>query len=175
VPGITRVALVGRIEGSEADRGQQVPPKSRTGVVMRALGIEPLLLYYWDPATVPALIRGAALQGVQGLVFDPAFPFYQQPVFGTIVREAERVRMPVMYTMLSAVADGGLMAHGTDPAIAWRRIPAFVDRILRGANPAEIPIEEPSKVEFHVNVRAAKAIGLEIPSSVLLRADRVFQ
>jgi putative ABC transport system substrate-binding protein len=78
-----------------------------------------------------------------------------------------------MQGILRAAEEGGFMAHGIDYSANFRRVPYYVDRILRGGNPAEIPIEQPSRIELHVNVGAAKAIGLAIPRSVLLQADKV--
>ena len=67
------------------------------------------------------------------------------------------------------------MSYGADIVETWRRAAVFVDKILRGANPAKIPIEQPSKFELVINLKAAQSIGLTIPQSVLLRADEVIQ
>lgn len=92
---------------------------------------------------------------------------------GAIAREAIRQRVPIMQGVLHAVGEGGLMAHGVDDTIAHRREPYYVDRILRGDKPGDIPVEQPTRVAFHLNLKAAKAIGLTVPPSVLLQADRV--
>ena len=90
-------------------------------------------------------------------------------------QEAVRLRLPIMHLWLPAAARGGLMSHGTDMSANWRRLPHFIDRILRGEKPDTMPIEQLGNPEFHVNLKAARALGLEIPRSVLLQADRVFE
>ena len=73
------------------------------------------------------------------------------------------------------IAEGGLFAHSFDESAAWHRAPYYVDRILDGDKPGDIPIEQPSKVTLHVNLATARKIGLEVPRSLLLQADRVFE
>jgi putative ABC transport system substrate-binding protein len=99
-----------------------------------------------------------------------------------LVRHARRVaelaaksRLPAMYTFRLYVEAGGLISYGADFNENWRRAAAFVDKILRGAKPADLPVEQPSKFELVVNLRAAKALGLTIPPSLLLRADQVIE
>ena len=71
------------------------------------------------------------------------------------------------------VDSGGLMSYSTDEITAFRRAATFIDKILKGAKPADLPVEQTSKFEFVINLRTAKQIGLDIPQSVLFRADRV--
>jgi putative ABC transport system substrate-binding protein len=80
-----------------------------------------------------------------------------------------------MYGFRQYVEAGGLIAYDADVFEIWRRAAVFVDKILKGANPADLPIEQPSKFALVINLRAAKALGLTIPQSVLLRADEVIQ
>ena len=88
---------------------------------------------------------------------------------------AERHRIPVMHEALSAADSGGLMAYGIDITRLYRRAPYYIDRILRGTKPGDIPIEEPTEVELRVNLKAAKAVGLSIPQSLLVQASRVIE
>jgi putative ABC transport system substrate-binding protein len=86
-----------------------------------------------------------------------------------------RSRLPVIYGSRPYVEAGGLIAYGADLSEIWRRAAVFVDKILKGAKPADLPVEQPSKFELVVNLRAAKALGLTVPPSLLLRADQVIK
>jgi ABC-type uncharacterized transport system substrate-binding protein len=92
-----------------------------------------------------------------------------------IVGLALKSRLPSMYPNREAVEAGGLMYYGTDPADSYRRVAYFVDKILKGAKPAELPVEQPTKFEFVINLKTAKQIGLTIPQKVLGRADKVIR
>ena len=80
-----------------------------------------------------------------------------------------------MYENRLYVEAGGLISYGTDLVVIWRRAAVFVDKILKGAKPADLPVEQPTRFELVVNRRAAKALGLTIPPLILLRADQVIE
>ncbi|HET9881810.1 MAG TPA: ABC transporter substrate binding protein, partial [Candidatus Binatia bacterium] len=88
---------------------------------------------------------------------------------------AMKSRLPSMYGRRAAVEAGGLMSYGADLADSYRRVAYFVDRILKGAKPADLPVEQPTKFELVINLKTAKQIGLTIPPNVLARADRVIK
>jgi putative tryptophan/tyrosine transport system substrate-binding protein len=92
-----------------------------------------------------------------------------------IVDFALKSRSPSMYTTREAIDIGGLMYYGADLADSYRRIAYYVDRILKGAKPADLPVEQPTKFELVINLKTAKQIGLAIPPNVLARADRVIR
>ena len=88
---------------------------------------------------------------------------------------ALKSRLPSMYVNREFVDAGGLMSYGADLADSYRRVAYFVDRILKGAKPADLPVEQPTKFELVINLKTAKQIGLTIPPKVLARANRVIK
>jgi putative tryptophan/tyrosine transport system substrate-binding protein len=92
-----------------------------------------------------------------------------------IAELAARKHLPAMYALREYVETGGLIAYGADVNAVWRRAAVFVDKIMKGAKPAELPVEQPTKFELVINLKTAKALGLTIPPSLLLRADQVIE
>ncbi len=92
-----------------------------------------------------------------------------------IIDQAARTRLPVIYQWGEAVRDGGLLSYGPTRAEVFRALVAKIDRVLRGAKPSDLPVEQPTKFELVINLKTAKALGLTIPQSVLMRADEVIQ
>jgi putative ABC transport system substrate-binding protein len=90
-------------------------------------------------------------------------------------RLLQPTRLPVAYAWREQVAAGGLLSYGPDLAAAHRRVAVYVDKILKGAKPADLPVEQPNEFDLVINLRTAKALGLTIPQSLLLRADEVIQ
>jgi putative ABC transport system substrate-binding protein len=92
-----------------------------------------------------------------------------------IVDFAAKNRLPAMYGLEAYVGAGGLMHYGPNVTDMYRRAATYVDKILKGAKPGDLPVEQPTKLEFVINLKTAKALGLTIPQSILSRADRVFE
>jgi putative ABC transport system substrate-binding protein len=88
---------------------------------------------------------------------------------------ALKSRLPSVYTNRTAVDAGGLMSYGADLADSYRRVAYYVDRILKGAKPADLPVEQPTKFEFVINLKTAKQIGLTIPPEVIARATKLIK
>jgi putative ABC transport system substrate-binding protein len=102
---------------------------------------------------------------------DPLIASYR----GRFVDLAARLRLPAMYPSRQFVDAGGLMFYGGSIPEMYRRAAVYVDRILKGARPGELRVEQPTKFDMVVNLRTAKALGLTLPQSLLLRADEVLQ
>jgi len=84
-------------------------------------------------------------------------------------------RLPGMFPFKENVVAGGLMSYGADPKDLYRRAAVYIDKILKGAKPADLPVEQASKYELVINLKTAKALGLELPATVLARADEVIE
>ena len=92
-----------------------------------------------------------------------------------IILAAARNNVPAVYLASEFARDGGLLSYGVDPLDNSRRAAPYVDRILRGAKPGDLPVQFPTKFEMVVNLKTAKALGLAVPQSILLRADEVIE
>jgi putative tryptophan/tyrosine transport system substrate-binding protein len=104
------------------------------------------------------------------------------PAGGPLLADGKRIvgfalksRLPSTYNNREAVVAGGLMSYGADVAASYRRVAYYVDRILKGAKPADLPVEQPTKFELVINLKTAKQIGITIPQSLLYRADKVIK
>ena len=110
---------------------------------------------------------------------DGLYSFVPGPVMRPnqkrIVDFALKSRLPSVYSSRGYVEAGGLMSYGADLADGYRRVAIYVDKILKGANPADLPVEQPTKFELVINLKTAKQIDLTIPPEVLARADRIIK
>jgi len=101
------------------------------------------------------------------------------PVFGNdtanLSKLAAQNLLPAMYSSSTFAEAGGLLSYGPSFSDNWRRAAVFVDKILKGAKPADLPVEQPTKFELVINLKTARALGLTIPQSLLLRADQVIE
>jgi putative tryptophan/tyrosine transport system substrate-binding protein len=92
-----------------------------------------------------------------------------------IILAAARNNVPAVYWLSAFAGDGGLLSYGADQVDLWRRAASYVGRILRGEKPGDLPVQFPTKFEMAVNLKTAKALGLTVPQSILLRADEVIE
>jgi putative ABC transport system substrate-binding protein len=125
-----------------------------------------------ERSALTSAFRQARRQAQAALVLgDPLTITHRQE----ITKLAASNRLPAMYPFLAFMDSGGLMAYGPDSRVLYRRAAEYVDKILRGAKPADLPIEQPTQFKLVVNLKTAKALGLTIPESILLRADEVIR
>jgi putative ABC transport system substrate-binding protein len=139
----------------------------------RRLALEPVMLPVHDVAELKTSVESFARATAGSIVVMPdAFLLANRAVIFDL---AAKNALPVMYPFPVFASEGGLMAYGVDMADLNRRAAAYVDRILKGAKPVDLPVQAPTKFELVVNLKTAKAQGLTIPRSVLIRADRVIE
>jgi ABC-type uncharacterized transport system substrate-binding protein len=139
----------------------------------RSLGQQMLDLNASTPSEIDAAFAAMRQQRVGALLVGgtPFFSSRRQQIVALTARDA----IPAMYTNREFVEEGGLISYGNDTADAYRRAGVYVGRILNGASPSDLPVDQATKFDLVVNVRAAKAIGLTIPESFLVRADEVIE
>lgn len=125
------------------------------------------------PREIDESFAAIARGGFHGLALttDPSL----EPQTPRIIKFASEQRLPALYPFSTAVQNGGLMSYSVDLFAIWRRAASHVDRILKGENPAEIPIEQPTRVVLKINLKTAHALGISIPPMLLARADEVIE
>ena len=144
-----------------------------TEVAARTLGLQLQTFEVRTPNDLDDAFEEMTRGGFQALVqVNDAMLFSQR---ARIVELAARRRVPAMYEGREFVEAGGLMSYGPNLAENFRRAATYVDKILKGAKPADLPVEQPTKFELVINLKTAKALGLTIPSSILARADELIQ
>jgi putative tryptophan/tyrosine transport system substrate-binding protein len=139
----------------------------------QSLKVEPIAAPVHSDAEIEAVITSLGREPGGGLVVMPDNFMLVRSV--PIISLAARNNVPAVYTDHIFVRRGGLLSYGADRVDIFRRAATYVDRILRGAQPAELPVQLPTKFEMAVNLKTAKALGLTVPQSILLRADEVIE
>lgn len=168
VPGLTRIAML----WSPNDPGMSLA-FGRVEVASRTLRLVLLSLAVRDPAEVPGTLQAAETGRAQALIVT-AQPFTIRHQT-EILNVATKLRLPAMYTDRRFVDAGGLMAYGPSLVDVYRRAAMYADRTLKGAKPADLPVEQPTKFEFVINRRTAETLGLAIPPALIARADQVIE
>src|SRR5215831_19751231 len=168
VPKIRRVAIL-----SNPDNAYHQLAIRQVNVAARSLGVQLQLLEARGPNEFDGAFAAMAKERVGALlvVSDTIFNSHRT----RLADLAARSRLPAAYGVRESVEAGGLMSYGPSFLESYRRAATYVDQILKGAKPAELPVEQPTKYELVINMKTAKALGLTIPQSVLLRADEVIQ
>ncbi len=168
VPGLERLASL-RNMGFTAD----LPWEKELERAARSVGIQSLTLDVRKREDIGPAFDRAVRQRVGALVLplDTVFQTHSK----LIVELAANHRLPVIYQSREFVVDGGLISYGVNYPDLYRRAAAYVDKIFKGAKPGDLPIEQPAKFDLVINLKTAKALGIIIPQSVLVRADEVIQ
>jgi putative ABC transport system substrate-binding protein len=139
----------------------------------RSLKIVPISAPVHSDVEIETAIIGLGREPRDGLVVMP--DIFTVAHRAPIILAAARNNLPAVYPQSFFARDGGLLSYGVDQVDIWRRAASYVDRILRGAKPAELPVQLPTKFEMILNRKTAKALGLEVPLSIRLRADEVIE
>jgi putative ABC transport system substrate-binding protein len=139
----------------------------------RSLKVAPIIEPVHSDAEIETAISALGREPGGGLVvLGDAFTLAHR---GPIISAAARNNVPAVYTQSAYVRDGGLLSYGVDTVDTWRQAASYVDRILRGAKPGDLPVQLPVKYEMVLNLKTAKALGLAVPPSIRLRADEVIE
>ena len=126
-----------------------------------------------NTAEIESAVTAFAAEPDSGLIAAPhAVTFANRDV---IVALAARFRLPAVYAFRNFTASGGLVSYGTNPIELWQQGASYVDRVLKGAKPADLPAQFPTKYELVINLKTAKALGLTVPPTLLGRADDVIE
>jgi len=149
------------------------PQWSEAETAARSLRIQPILLDLRARDDLPRLFDRATKERVQGLVIG--LDALTAASARQIVQHSANHRLPSVYPSRDFVEVGGLMAYGASYTDSYRRAATYVDKILKGSKPADLPVEQPTKFELVINLKTAKALGLTIPPSLLARADQVIE
>jgi len=171
VPGMTRVGVL-----SHPGDPSEATVKSvleQTEAAARALGVQLLRLEAQGPNDLDRAFAAMSRERVGGLILIPSAMFVDER--RRIVNVVVKDRLPAMFYFREFVEAGGLMSYGPNFRELWRRAATYVDKILKGAKPSDLPIEQPTKFKLVINLKTAKTLGLTIPPSLLGRADEVIQ
>jgi putative ABC transport system substrate-binding protein len=168
VPSLTRVAFL-----SDPAFPDTEPSVNGVAQAARALGVYLRVLEIHQPSEFEKAFATIGREHAEALMVEQAVMFNEHRK--RIVELAAKSRLPAMYGLREFVDAGGLMFYGASLQEMYYRAATFVDKVLRGARPSELPIEQPTKFELLINLKAAKMLGLTIPRSVLLRADQLVE
>jgi putative ABC transport system substrate-binding protein len=164
-PHVTRVALITRDNNGADVRLVEAAASS--------VGLKLIVPQIQDPRTMEDAIVAFGKEPNGGLIItSDAFVLFHRKL---IIELAARHKLPALYSLADYVRDGGLMSYGVDRIEQYRGVASYVDRILKGAKPSDLPVQLPIKYQLVVNLKTAKALGLDMPLSILMRIDEVIE
>jgi putative ABC transport system substrate-binding protein len=168
VPKLSRVAVLGASTSTSSALALR-----ETELAAGALGVQLQYLDVLGPKDIESAFRKAGKGHADAVLVLPTAVLSAQQK--QIVDLAVKSRLPAIYPRTEYTEAGGLMSYEPNLADMWRRAATYVDKILKGTRPADLPVEQPMRFEFVINLKAAKQIGFTIPPNVLVRADRVIR
>jgi putative tryptophan/tyrosine transport system substrate-binding protein len=169
VPQSTRIAVLTH-SGSPAHAAEL----EHLAVAAKALRVQVHVVLLRSRDELTEAFAAMAREGAEALVVLGE-PLLIDRIVGAIVDLAAQYRLPAIYRWRSQAQAGGLMSYGPNQPAIWRRFAYYVDRLLQGAAPADLPVEQPMKFELVINLKTAKELGMTMPPSLLLLADEVIQ
>jgi putative ABC transport system substrate-binding protein len=172
VPGLARVAYVVNWHARLPEQVSAIMEEFTSAA--RALGLEGQLFEVRRPQDIVEVFTAMEKAQVGGLLVD-VDPHVLEPNLAQVVALALQHRLPAIYPWRLYVAAGGLMSYATSIQAFHQRSATYVDKILKGIKPADLPVEQPTKLELVINLKTAKALGITMPPSLLLLADEVIQ
>jgi len=168
VPGISRVAVL----SNPTDTAQELLLREAK-VAARSLKVQLQVLEARAPSDFADAFSAMTKERAGGVIIFTSSMFYDARI--RIVELAARSRVPAIYSVKEYAEAGGLMAYGVNLGESFRRAATYVDKILKGVKPADLPVEQPTKFDFVINLKTARALGLTIPQSLVQGADEVIQ
>ena len=171
MPRVTRAAFLFNPETAPYSAFYQQP----FDAAARANGIEPIATHVHTAAEIERVLENLGTRRGTGLVLPPDVFTNIKPNLALIISLAARYRVPTIYPYRHMVAAGGLISYGIDNTDLYRRAPTYIVRILKGAKPADLPVQLPTKFELAINLKTASALGIDIPATLLGRADEVME
>jgi putative tryptophan/tyrosine transport system substrate-binding protein len=168
VPQASRIAVL--INPTNPMHPRELPKLPEIG---RSLGVELIVVEASKPDQIETAFETAHTQGAEAIhvLGDTFLGMYSTQVVGL----AARYRLPAMYLFRGWVMDGGLMSYGPNQLDFWRRAGAYVDKILKGERPGDLPVEQPTRFDLTVNLKTAEALGITVPPSILAQANEVIE
>jgi putative ABC transport system substrate-binding protein len=168
LPHLARIGLLVNVTNQ-----LHVPQLRQTKIAAEAAGILLVPVEVDSPDKLEPAFKTLGTQRVEALLVPPDTAFHSRR--RQIAELAATTRLPAIYGYREHVEDGGLISYGPDIPDQYRRAATYVDKILKGTQPADLPVEQPTKIELVINLKTARALGLEIPATLLARADEVIE
>jgi putative ABC transport system substrate-binding protein len=166
-PNVTKVAVLSNLTSASSAY------LDRMRMVASVLGVQPQYFAAQDPAELDRALAEITVMMPDGLVVESDATLVSNRT--KIIAFAAQHRLPTVYGNLDYIPDGGLMAYYTSIVDAWRRLASYVDKVLKGIKPSDLPVQQATKFELLVNLKTAQALGLTIPPMILIRADKVIE